>query len=408
MSRHAVAHVITRLELGGAQQNTLYCTAHHDRRRFDVSLLAGAGGILDDEATRIDDATVRLMETLRHPIAPLDDLRAVRELTRFFRDNQIELVHTHSSKAGILGRLAARRAGVKAIVHTVHGWSFNDTQSLARRQLYVQLERIAARWTDRMVVVSAQNREDGLLRGIGRPEQYRVIHSGIDIEQFRRPQVSRQETRRALGYDDETIVVGTIACLKPQKAPLDFVAAAARAHATDSRLRFVIAGDGELRPRVEAAIARHRLQDVVQLLGWRDDVVELLHGLDLFVLTSLFEGLPRAVLQAMAAGVPVVATAVDGTPEVVDDGKTGLLVPKAEPVAAADAILRLAGDPTLASSLVQGATEGLGRKFEIGQMVRDLDDLYGELLSTSPVSSATSSRRSTSGPSRVVTEPEVQ
>lgn len=380
MKRHRVAHVITRLELGGAQQNTLYSTAHHDRDRFEVTLIAGQGGRLDDRAIAIEDADIQLVDWLRRPVSPAADMQALRELVRLFRHRGIDLVHTHSSKAGVLGRLAARIAGVSAIVHTIHGWSFNDTQSLVRQHSYMQLERMAARWSDRLIAVSARNRDVGLQLGIGQAGQYRVIHSGIDVKQFRRPTVARHEIRRALGYSDEHVVVGSVACLKAQKAPLDFIAAAAMAHAADARMRFFIAGDGEMRAEVEAAIARHRMQDVVQLLGWRDDVVDLLHGMDLFLLTSLFEGLPRAVLQAMAAGVPVVATNVDGTPEVVLEGRTGLLVSAGDTAATAAALLRLAGDLQLRSALRDEATVRLGARFEIGRMVRDLDELYGELL----------------------------
>lgn len=378
--RYRVMHVITRLELGGAQQNTLFCVTHHDRTRFSIDLVAGAGGLLDGEARSIPDADVRLMTCLEHPIRPWSDLRAVAGLARLMRRHRVDLVHTHSSKAGILGRLAARLAGVPHIVHTVHGWSFHDDQPRWVQGFYARLERWAARVTDRLVVVSEQNRRQGLERGIGRPEKYRVVRSGIDIEEFRRPTVSREETRAGLGVGDDQILVGTVACLKPQKAPLDFVDAAARAHARDPRLRFVIAGDGALRAAVERRIEEAGLEGVIRLLGWRRDVVDLLHAMDVFLLTSRFEGLPRAVLQAMAAGVPVVATAVDGTPEVVRDRETGFLVPPGEPVQAAERVLELVRDGALRGEMVQRARCALGASFEIHEMVKDLDRLYLSLL----------------------------
>ncbi len=187
------------------------------------------------------------------------------------------------------------------MVHTVHGWSFNDTQPAWLRRLYVSLERLAARFTDRLVVVSARDQERGLAQGIGRREQYDVIHSGIELERFRSPSRDRESVRRELGLEPGQLLVGTVACLKPQKAPLDFVRAADAAYRKNPRLRFVIAGDGELEPTVRELIRELGLEDVVQLLGWRRDVVELLHAMDVFLLTSLFEGLPRAVLQAMGA-----------------------------------------------------------------------------------------------------------
>jgi glycosyltransferase involved in cell wall biosynthesis len=378
--RYRVLHLITRLELGGAQQNTLYCAAHHDRERFEVELLAGAGGMLDDEARGIADARVGLLPWLKHEIAPARDLEALVRLAAHFRMRRVDLVHTHSSKAGILGRFAARIAGVPAVVHTIHGWSFNPTQHAARRAAYVGLERMAAGWADRLVAVSARNREEGLRRGIGRPDQYRVLHSGIDAALFREPGADRAQLRAELGFDESHLVVGAVACLKPQKAPLDLVRAIAVARAEEPRLRCFIAGDGELRPRLEALIRDEGLEGIVRPLGWRRDVPALLHAADLFLLTSLHEGLPRAVLQAMAAGVPVVATAVDGTPEVVEDGRTGLLVPPGRPDEAARALLRMAGDTRLRVRCVEEARRRLDRSFDIRAMVRDLDRLYLSLL----------------------------
>ena len=375
-----VLHLITSLELGGAQQNTLYCTANHDRGLFDVELIAGAGGQLDDEARAITDARVQIVPWLRHQIDPLRDLEALVRLRSHMAANDIDVVHTHSSKAGILGRLAAHLAGVPFVVHTVHGWSFNDTQSRTRRRAYVEMERLAAGFTNRIVVVSSRNREKGLSMGIGRPDRYEVVHSGIDVDAFRQPETDRRAVRRSLGYGPDQVVVGTVACLKPQKAPLDFVRAAAEAYSRDERLRFFIAGDGPLRPAVEAEITRLGLGGIVQLLGWRRDVVDLYHAMDVFLLTSIFEGLPRSVLQAMAAGVPVVATDVDGTPEVVRNRQTGLLIPPARPEAAARALLEVVRDAELRDTCIDQAGVLLTRDFEIRQMVRRLDRLYLEGL----------------------------
>jgi glycosyltransferase involved in cell wall biosynthesis len=378
--RRTIVHVITRLELGGAQQNTLYCMAHHDRERFFPVLVAGEGGELDTEAGSIRDAGVHLLPYLRHPISPFHDPPAVFRLASLFRKVGADLVHTHSSKAGVLGRLAARLAKVPAIVHTVHGWSFNDTQPAPIRGFYTAIERRLARFTDRLVVVSSLNREKGLALDIGRERQYRVIHSGIDIDTYRRPEKSRDQVRAELGFSEEHFVVGTVACLKQQKAPLDFVRCAAKAIRQDPGLRFFIAGDGPLRSEAEEAIREAGIGDKVRLLGWRRDVVDLYHAMDLFLLTSLFEGLPRAVLQSMAAGTPVVATSVDGTPEVVLDRVTGLLIPPGSPDEAAEAVLAIARDEPLATVLASSASAMLGDKFEIDRMVQDLDDMYGELL----------------------------
>ena len=384
--RYRILHMITKLELGGAQQNTLYCAAHHDRTRFETHLLAGAGGMLDDEARAIGDARVDLVPWLVHPIEPRRDVEALWRLRALLRERRIDLVHTHSSKAGLLGRIAAHLAGVPVVVHTAHGWSFNDTQTPARRAAYVAFERLAARLSRRLFVVSHVNRDQGLAAGVGRAHQYEVVHSGIDTAAWSVPRRPRADVRAELGFDASHRVVGSVACLKPQKAPLDWVRAAAAAHARDPRLRFFLAGGGELQADVEAEVQRLDAGAYVRLLGWRRDVVELLHAADAFLLTSLFEGLPRSVLQAMAAGVPVVATAVDGTPEVVEDGVTGLLVPPGDPAAAAAALSRLFADDLLRRRCVDAARGRLVGDFDSRAMVRTLERIYLELLDSRTVS----------------------
>jgi glycosyltransferase involved in cell wall biosynthesis len=376
--RPKVVHLITRLELGGAQQNTLYCVEHHDRSRFSVGLWAGEGGRLDDRARAVPGADVRILPWIVHPVAPLHDAAAVWRLASML--DGVDLLHTHSSKAGILGRAAARLAGVAGVVHTVHGWSFHSAQPRLVHRAYVEAERAAARVTDRIVCVSRADRERGLASGIGHASQYRILRSGIDPSLYAVTDEARARARRAIGAKPDEIVVGSIANFKPQKAPLDFVEAARLARARDPRLRFVMAGDGESRPAVERAIAAANLAGCVKLLGWRDDVPELLAALDLFLLTSLFEGLPRTVLQAMAASVPVVATDTGGVAEVVIDGETGRLVPPGNPAAAADAVVALAAAAGLRVRLAAAARSQLTAEFDIRLMVRDLEDVYDDVL----------------------------
>ena len=390
--RPRIVHIITRLELGGAQQNTLYCVEHHDRTRFDVGLWAGEGGILDAGARAIGHADVRLLPWLLHPIDPARDAIAVMRLAAMLRD--VDLIHTHSSKAGILGRAAARLAGVPGVIHTVHGWSFNDVQPARTRRLYVEAERAAARVTDRIVCVARFDRDRGLASGIGHASQYRIIRSGIDPSLYHAPDGARERLRETLGVAPQDIVVGSIANFKPQKSPLDFVEAARLSRFRDPRLRFVIAGDGDLRPALERAIAEAGLEDVVHLLGWRDDVSELLAAMDIFLLTSIFEGLPRVVLQAMAASVPVVATDTGGVAEVVIHGETGYLVPPGNPAAAAEAIVALAQDAETRRRFTAAGLGRLGDEFDIRRMVGALEDLYDEVLARTSLEGAAATSES--------------
>lgn len=378
--KYKIVHLITRLDLGGAQQNTLHCVRHHDRERFDVELVAGGGGVLDVEARAIAGAGIHIVPYLKHAISPWSDLVALFRLRSHFRSRGVDLVHTHSSKAGIIGRLAAFLAGVPVVVHTAHGWSFNRTQPSGVRRGFVMLERMAAPITDRLIMVSRSNLDEGLASRIGRAGQYAVVRSGIDAAEFRVAGRSRDEVRSELGCEPHHVLVGTVACLKPQKGPLDFVRAAAAAHRRCDRLRFVMAGDGELRAEVEMLAGQLGLGDVLRVLGWRRDVADLMRAMDVFLLTSRFEGLPRVVLQAMASGVPVVATAVDGTPEVVRDGRSGLLVPPESPETAAERVLELVADADLRRRCVDEARRALDETFDIHRMVRDLERIYISLL----------------------------
>jgi len=370
-----VAHLITRLDLGGAQQNTLYCVAHHDRDRFAVSLFAGPGGDLDEQARSIPDAEVHMLPSLRHPISPVADLMACRDLARLLRHRSIDVVHTHCSKAGIIGRLAARMAGVRVIIHTAHGWSFNQTQPRLTRACFTFLERAVARWSDGLICVAVAQVQQGLDRGIGSRERYRVIRSGIDVAAYARSSHDASAADRR-----GELRIGTIACLKPQKDPLTLIRAAQRVLDQVPHVRFFIAGDGVLRPEVEDLVQRLGIAERVCLRGWVNDIPAFLHSLDLFVLTSRFEGLPRAVLQAAAAHVPVVATAVDGTPEFVVDGVTGFLAAPGDHRMIADRLLQLIREPTLGEEFARAAATRLTGSYEISQMLEEIEATYTELL----------------------------
>lgn len=372
-----VCHVITLLELGGAQQNTIYTCSKLDSSRFDVTLIAGKGGYLDEEARRLLGARVIFVPQLVREIRPVGDVRAFLALTRLFRSRHPDIVHTHSSKAGVLGRAAARAAGITSVVHSVHGFPFNDYQSWPVRQGYLLAEKLAARWTDRFIAVSRRNAEQGVALGIFDADSVRMIRSGFDIEAFAHaPRLA--EKRSEIGVPAGVPLVGTVACLKPQKAPLDFVDVCARVAHSKRDAHFIMVGDGVLRAAVESRVRAAKLTDRFHLLGWREDVAEILSQLSIFVLTSKWEGLPRAVLQARAARLPVVATAVDGTVEVIEDGVNGYLCPVGDIAALAARVTELLSDPVRTRAMGARAREGL-HEFDQEGMVREQEKLYEEL-----------------------------
>jgi len=376
---HRICHIITKLELGGAQQNTLFTVAHLDPSRFRPILVAGEPGLLDGEARALAQVEFHQVPSLVRAIRPWSDLRALVALTCLLRRLQPAIVHTHSSKAGILGRLAAWLAGVPIIVHSIHGFGFARYQSAAVRRALVALECLAAKVTTRLFAVSEANRRLGVALGLFPEDRCVVIRSGVDLAAIRRTAVDTTAKKRELGLEPGRPVVGMVAPMKPQKAPLDFVRVAAQVAARKSDTQFLFVGDGELRGAVEAEIARFGLAQSVRLAGWRRDVPAIMRCLDVFVLTSRWEGLPRVYLEALASGVPVVGTRVDGAAEVVRDGVNGYLVAPGDVPGLADRVLWLLANPAAAADMGRRG-ESLPQEFDIHHMVRRQEEEYTHLL----------------------------
>jgi glycosyltransferase involved in cell wall biosynthesis len=372
--RVRVLTVITRLELGGAQRVALHTAATLDRSRFDAALAWGPGDVLDEEARSVEDLENFEIDDLVRPVAPVRDLRALVELRRGIRAFGPHVVHTHSSKAGILGRLAARLEEVPVVVHTVHGFGFTPLQPAPKRAVFFRAEKLATRWTDHFVAVSKLNLDRGVDLGLWSRERASVIRAGIDLDRFRN-RGDGLAVRRRLGIADEAPVVTQIGNFKPQKAPLDFVRAAALIAGKSGDVRFVMVGDGPLRIAAEELAAELGIAERVVFCGWWSDIPGLLEATTVSVLSSRHEGLPCSVVESLAAGVPVVATAVDGTPEVVRPGVNGELVAPGDPASLAEAVLGILDDDRRRESMSAAAAQGL-EDFDRDRMVRQLEDLY--------------------------------
>jgi glycosyltransferase involved in cell wall biosynthesis len=382
MARTRVLHIITRLIIGGAQENTMLTAALLDPASYSVEVVSGPqtgteGSLIEQVRARGVPLTIEPL--LVREISPLKDVRALLALYRHIRRGHYAVVHTHSSKAGILGRWAAWLARTPVILHTVHGWGHHDRQHPLVRRLFILLERASQRITDKLIVVSPRNTEKGLVDGIANPDKYVTIRSGIELDRFGHPQVSPQETRAALGIPLDAPVVGSVTRLSPQKAPLDFVRAAGIVAQSVPEAWFVMVGDGPLRAEVEALAADLGLTGRLVLTGLRRDVPELLAAFDLFALSSLWEGLPRVLPQAMATGLPIVATAIDGNAEAVTSGENGLLVPAGEPAALAQAIVELLCNPSQAAQMGRVGRTRTG-EFGARKMVEEIAELYTRLL----------------------------
>jgi glycosyltransferase involved in cell wall biosynthesis len=388
MAPCTVIHPITRLILGGAQQNTMETCAGLDRSRFTPEIVCGpetgSEGELITEVRRRGIPLHIMPGIVRRPHPP-KDMQAYRALSAYFKERRPQIVHTHSSKTGILGRWAARRARVPVIVHTVHGWGHHPRQNVFIRRLYILLERLSARITDRLIVVSRLNADKGLRDAIGAADQYVTIHSSINLDEFAPGGVDTDELRRSLGLEPGRLVVGTVGRLSPQKNPLDFVRVAAEVRARMPDVQFVFVGDGPLRARTEALIRELGLERSVVLAGLRRDVAQLLQCMDIFIMTSLWEGLPRVIPQAMAVGLPVVANRVDGVAEVIREGANGFGVAPGDISSLAERIIWLAHDEKRRQSMGMAGQTIARAEFSLTKMVAMVEALYSELLTAKGV-----------------------
>jgi glycosyltransferase involved in cell wall biosynthesis len=353
-----------------------------DPRRFTSSIVCGpetgAEGSLHEEC-RSRGVVVRIEPSLVRRTHPWLDSIALARLTGIIRAGRYDIVHTHSSKAGILGRIAARLAGVRTIVHTAHGWAFSREDSRLHHALWVNLERACARVSDAIVVVGASDRELGLAEGVGDASRYHLIRSGIEVEAYRDIAIARDDARAGIGIPAGAFVVGSVGRLSRQKSPLDLLAAFEHLARTRADAHLVVVGDGPDRAEVEAAIQRAGLAGRVWLLGLRRDVPELLRAFDVFALASRWEGLPRVFPQAMAAGLPIVATRVAGAPDAVLEGVSGWLVDVGDTAAFGRRLVQLAQDPDLLRRMGTSGRERV-EEFSARRMVDRLGDLYAALL----------------------------
>jgi glycosyltransferase involved in cell wall biosynthesis len=378
MQKINILFVLTKLELGGAQGQLLELIRRLDKGRFSPFLFTSRKGLLIPEASSIEGLFLKRSRWLKRQISPLEDILALVEIYLFLKKHKIRIVHTHSSKAGILGRYAARLAKVRPVLHTVHGWSFHDYQPFFLKKLFVFLERIAARFTDTIIVVSQHDKEKGLAHKIGEENKYAIIRYGIDYSRF--GEKRSEKIKAKLGLNASDLIVGMTSCFKPQKSVKDFIETARMINKSFSNVSFILVGDGALRKDIERLILSFNLEQKIILTGWRRDVPEILSVLDVFVLTSLWEGLPIAVLEALASAKPVVVTRTGGISEVVSEGKNGFLVPPENTRLLCEKLSTLLKDRELRVKMGEEAGKTLGQSFFIDNMLRSTQALYEKLI----------------------------
>jgi glycosyltransferase involved in cell wall biosynthesis len=352
-----VLHAITRLTLGGSSENTIASCVALDAAGYECLL---AASFRESDASSLADARrrgCRLVDlpALGREVAPVADLTALAQILRLIRREQPAIVHTHTSKAGFIGRLAAVIARVPAVIHQPHGHVFYGYYSARRTAVFTALERQAARWTDRIITLTDRGAVEHLAHGIGRAEQYVTVPSGVPTAELRAAAPARREARARLRLDPTAFVVVGLGRLVPIKG-FDFLVRALPAVVEQiPSARVLLVGEGAERPRLEALARSLGVAERLGMLGGVFDVTTRLAAADVLAVPSRNEGMGRVIVEAMALGIPVVATAVGGIPDVVTDGESGRLVPPEDVVALAAALVELGRDEALRDKLGEAA-----------------------------------------------------
>lgn len=380
-----VLHIITRMIVGGAQENTLLSVEGLNRMdEYEVTLVSG----LDDGPE--GDLLVRARETTRlvilpelcRNINPLADLVALFKLVKLIRDGRYHIVHTHSSKAGVLGRIAATLAGTPIVVHTLHSLVFHDYQPWVVNRLWWAVKKACAPMTDHFISVSRIIVEKAVRAGIDRPEKFTTIYSGMELDWFLRSQVDGDSVRREFGLPLDAPVVGKIARLFPLKGHDELLDAASEIVRRCPEVRFFLVGDGILYDHLRERARRQGILDNFVFAGLipRERIPEMLAAMDVLVHTSLREGLARVLPQALAMGKPCVSFDIDGAPEVVIPGETGYLVEPGDSVGLAESISRLVADPELRRQMGEAGRQVVDPAFRAETMVAEISEIYQMML----------------------------
>jgi glycosyltransferase involved in cell wall biosynthesis len=386
-----IIHIITRLDMGGSAQNTLLTCIGLAREGYRVILIHGLSiesRITREESLSVEDMVqmarnqgveiVPLPHLVRR-LDPLKDFLAWANLLRLLAAENPDIVHTHTSKAGILGRIAAWTARIPCIIHTPHGHVFYGHFGHLTSRSFLAVERLVAFITHKVVALTEAERDDYIACGLCRPEKIAVIHSGVDVGHYMKAEVDIRNKKSSLGLNPGFLVVGTVGWLLPIKGPMILLEAMQDVWKGHPEVDLIFVGKGELEGQLRAEAHRIGGGDRVKFLGWRSDIPEIMRLLDIFVLPSLNEGMGRVVVEAMAAGRPVVASGVGGILDLVKHRQNGLLVEPGNVYDLSFAIKELLADKELRYEMgLKGRT--MARNFGVEKMLEKINELYYSLL----------------------------
>jgi len=384
-----VMQIIARLNVGGAAVHVALLASHLHPPAYDSILVAGRVGADEGDMTYYAEGlgvTPVIVEELGRSLHPTHDLRTLWVLTRLIRQHRPDVVHTHTAKAGFVGRVAAWLAGVPVIVHTFHGHVFRGYFSPRATQVFLGLERLTAGMSSAVITLTEGLKHELVETfGVTTADKVVVLPLGMDLEGFQATPRQEGAFRAAYGIAPDAPLIGIVGRLVPVKNHALFLEAAEQVHAVLPSARFVIIGDGELRPQVEAQIGALGLSAVVQITGWTRDLASVYSDLDVMALTSVNEGTPVTVIEALAAGCPVVSTAVGGVAELLEEGALGGLVPSGDADALAQALITALNQPPPDARIRAQIVERYGA----ARMIKDVDALYRRLLAERPLANRT-------------------
>jgi glycosyltransferase involved in cell wall biosynthesis len=404
-----ICHVQVLPILSGVQRSMLEIFKQIDRSRYEIHVACQGSGPLTDALDRLK-IQWHAVPALARPIRPRQDWRAYCHLHRLFRQYRFDIVHTHSSKPGLLGRVAARRAGVPHVVHHVHAFAFHEFSARWKHVVYSRLERWAGRYCDRVLFVNREERDLSVRLGLLPPEKCQTIYNGVDLDLVdpRRGAAARHSHRAQWGLADDEVAIMFVGRLEYPKQPLMIpaIAAALRQLRPAGRWRLLVAGDGPEGEQVQRIIVEQNLTDRVQLLGWRDDSYAALHAADVVLLTSLAEGLPLALIEAQGAARPIIAGNAKGVREVVT-AETGFLCSPLRAEEFADKLALLVDNAPLRERMGLAARQHAEENFDTVVVSRQVASVYDELVQPGGESPGRSQQWSVKQFSATDVEPEI-
>jgi len=381
--KYKILHIITRwMAGGGAERNTYFTIKGLDKSKYEVDLVIGGDSKAVPE--NLEGVNIVKINSLRRNIHPIDEFKALFQLYKLIKKRKYCLVHTHLAKAGMLGRFASKLAGVPVIVHTLHGSLFHDSLNPIVKFVYKNLERFSALYTTWLISVGEDLKSRYLKAGVGKLEKYSVIRSGMDLEKFHKAskfsEEEIKEIRKSLNFSSDDIVIGMVASLEPRKGHKYAIEVAEEIIKRHPRVKFLFVGEGYLHSILEEIVRKKNLQNSIFFAGLRRDVEKVMAVFDILILTSLWEGLPQVLVQGAVLGKPMVSFDVEGSNELIKEGKNGFIVPLKNTSEMIRKLDYLISSQKMAKMMGENGKEIVGQEWDIGSMTKKTSELYKYLL----------------------------